>query len=122
MPSTDDTEQHKPIDVITLFHSPARPGSTRVLNLLKKISAEASEPPQQTQIPDHNEQSKVQREDFELDITEQPPTGDQLRTILEYVGARRAGDLVKGAKGEGEAMRRLTENGESFTRPVVRHT
>ena len=52
---------------------------------------------------------------------EDPPTGDQLRSILEYVGPRRAGDLIKGARGEAEAMRKLQENGESFVRPVVRH-
>lgn len=70
-------------------------------------------------MPDQSDQSKAQRTEFELDVTEDPPTGDQLRSILEYVGAKRAGELVKGAKGEGEAMRKLRENGESFIRPVV---
>lgn len=111
--------QHKSLDVITLFHSSARPASTRVLNILKQASAEASEPATHTQAPDRSGQSKVQRTDFELDVTEDPPTGDQLRSILEYVGARRAGDLVKGVKGEAEAMRKLQEDGESFIRPVV---
>ncbi|KAI9871005.1 MAG: hypothetical protein M1830_003541 [Pleopsidium flavum] len=112
---------HKSLDVITLFHSPARPASTRVLNILKQTSAEASEPATHTQAPDHSGQSKVQRTDFELNVTEDPPTGDQLRSILEYLGASRAGELVKGAKGEAEAMRKLQENAETFIRPVVSH-
>ncbi len=108
--------QHKPIDVITLFHSPARPASARVLKLLQQASAEGSESASSSQIPEQNENNK----DFELDVREDPPTGDQLRSILEYVGGRRAGDLIKGAKGEAEAMRKLQENGESFIRPVVK--
>ncbi|MCJ1363723.1 hypothetical protein MMC16_002832 [Acarospora aff. strigata] len=107
---------HKPIDVITLFHSPARPASSRVLKILQQASAEASEPPPE---PDQSGQSKVQSKEFELNVMEDPPTGDQLRSILEYVGPRRAGDLIKGARGEAEAMRKLQENGESFVRPVV---
>lgn len=54
-----------------------------------------------------------------MNITEDPPTSDQLRTILEYVGAKRAGDVVKDAKDEADAMKKLRENGENFKRPVV---
>lgn len=92
-----------------------------VLNLLHRAAADASDggPDAAAQIPDTSDQARTQRKDFELEVTEQPPTGDQLRSILEYVGAQRAGDLVKGARGEAEAMRRVAGSGESFERPVV---
>ena len=61
----------------------------------------------------------MERTEFELNVTEDPPTSDQLRTILEYIGAKRAGDVVKGAKNEADAMKKLRESGENFTRPVV---
>lgn len=38
---------------------------------------------------------------------------------MEYIGAKRAADLVKGAKDEADAMKRLREDGENFKRPVV---
>jgi len=82
----------------------------RVLQLLQRASAETSA---------DTEAAPQQRKDFELDVTESTPTGDQMRSILEYVGAQRAGELVKGAKGEAEAMRRVLDSGESFVRPVV---
>lgn len=92
-----------------------------VLKILQReASAEASEGSEAaSQIPGTRDQARVQRKDFELDVTESPPTGDQMRSILEYVGAKRAGDLVKGAKGEAEAMRRVMDSGETFVRPVV---
>ena len=71
------------------------------------------------QAGDHSAQDTTKRSEFELNISEDPPTSDQLRSILEYVGARRAGDLVKGARDEADAMRRLKENGDNFVRPVV---
>jgi len=55
-----------------------------------------------------------------LDVTEEPPTSDQFRTILEYLGGgKRVGELVEGAKDEAEAMKRLKENAKAFRRPVV---
>ena len=107
------------MDIITLFHKPSLPASTRVLTLLKQISAEASENATQDQSSDHAAQNKIQRSDFELNITEDPPTGDQLRTILEYVGAGKAKNLVEGARDEADAMRKLKEDSARFRRPVV---
>lgn len=52
-------------------------------------------------------------------MTEEPPTEDQLKSILEYVGASEISKLVKGAKTELEAVKKLKENGENFQRPVV---
>ncbi|MCJ1476150.1 hypothetical protein MMC13_004815 [Lambiella insularis] len=110
---------HKSLDVITLFHKPSVPASTRVLTLLKQVSAEASDTATEDQATDHSHQKKIQRSEFELNVTEDPPTGDQLRTILEYVGARRAKDVVEGARNESDAMRMLKEDSKRFRRPVV---
>jgi hypothetical protein len=87
-----------------------------VLTLLKQASAQASENATEDQASDHSAQNKIQRSDFDLDVTEEAPTSDQLRTILEYVGGKNAGRLVQGAKDVEDALR-LRENG--FKRPVV---
>ncbi|KAI4219992.1 MAG: hypothetical protein L6R36_007936 [Xanthoria steineri] len=112
---------HKSLDVITLFHKASSPASIRAQTLLKQISAHASESATEDQASDHAAQNKFQRTEFELNVTEDPPTSDQLRTILEYVGSGggRAGQIVDGATGETDAVAKLKENPDSFQRPVV---
>jgi len=111
---------HKTLDVITLFHKPAKAPSTRIANLLKQASAHASETATEDQASDHSHQThQTQREPFELDITEAPPTPDQLNSILEYVGAGKVGQLVKGASSPSDALKKLKENPDNFIRPVV---
>ena len=95
------------------------PASLRVLTLLKQVSAQASETATEDQAADHSHQNKLQRTEFELNITEDPPTGDQMRTILEYMGARHAGRLVEGATDSGDAIKKLGENPKTFRPPVV---
>jgi hypothetical protein len=112
--------QHKPLDVITLFHKAASPASVRVAAALRQASAAASETSTEDQASDHTAQSNaVRRPEFKLEITESPPTSDQLKTILEYVGAQRIGSIIKGATDEDEALRKFKENAENFQRPVV---
>ena len=113
-------EQHKTLDVITLFHRPSVPSSIRVLTQLKQISAHASETATEDQATDHTHQNKLQRTQFELNVTEDPPTSDQVRTILEYVGERKASQLVDGARDAQDAMRKLKEDSRRFKVPVVR--
>ena len=105
--------------MITLFHKPSIPASTRVLTLLKRAAAEASTTATEDQASDHSKQNRIQREQFELNITEDPPTSDQLRTILEYVGAKKAKDIVEGARDQQDALKRLKEDGGRFIAPVV---
>ena len=106
--------------MITLFHKPSIAPSTRIANLLKQASAHASETATEDQASDHSHQTHhTKREPFELDITEAPPTPDQLSSILEYVGAGKAGELIKGASSQSDALKKLRENPESFIRPVV---
>lgn len=62
----------------------------------------------------------MQRTEFELNVTEDPPTSDQLRTILEYVGGTRAKDVVDGARSEGDAISTLRQDPSKFKAPVVR--
>ena len=90
-----------------------------MLTLLKQVSAHASETATEDQASDHSHQNKLQRPEFELNITEDPPTGDQMRTILEYMGAHNAGRLVEGAKDMGDAIKKLVENPKTFKPPVV---
>ncbi|KAI9823477.1 MAG: hypothetical protein M1832_002488 [Thelocarpon impressellum] len=110
---------HKTLDVITLFHRPGVPASQRVLSLLKQASATASAHVTEDQASDHEHQNIAQRSEFELNVTEDPPTSDQLRSIFEYLGPQRAGDLVKGARDQADAMRKLKESADNFTRPVT---
>ncbi|KAL8700024.1 MAG: hypothetical protein Q9201_005670 [Fulgogasparrea decipioides] len=112
---------HKSLDVITLFHKASSPASVRAHTLLKQISAHASENATEDQATDHSSHNKFQRTDFELNVTEDPPTSDQLRTILEYVGpgGGRAGQIVEGAADEADALKRLKEDPSRFKQPVV---
>lgn len=64
-------------------------------------------------------QNKLQRTEFELNVTEEPPTSDQLRTILEYVGERKASQVIDGAKDTDDAIQKLKENAKKFRAPVV---
>ena len=112
--------QHKPIDIITLFHKAASPTSVRIAAALRQASAAASETATEDQASDHTAQSHaVRRPEFKLEITETPPTVDQLRTILDYVGKAKVGTIVKGATDQEEALRRFGEDVENLRRPVV---
>ena len=91
----------------------------RVNTLLKQTSAQASETATEDQVGDHSSQNRLQRHDFELDVTENPPTSDQLRTLLEYLGEQKAGHLVYGAKDAKDAMAKLRANAQNFIAPVV---
>lgn len=105
--------------MITLFHKASSPASLRVHSLLRQASAKASEYATQDQASDYNAQNQRQREDFELEVTEEPPTEDQLHSILEYLGPHRAGDVISGAKNESDALKKLALNKDSFQRPLV---
>ncbi|KAF1989229.1 hypothetical protein K402DRAFT_327611 [Aulographum hederae CBS 113979] len=106
-------------DVVTLFHAPSVSASTRVLTLLKQANANAVSTATEDQASTHHTQSKAERTEFDLDVTEAPPTADQLKNILEYVGASSAGQIIKGASNEAEALRKLKENDSNFIRPLV---
>jgi arsenate reductase-like glutaredoxin family protein len=93
----------------------------RVQTILKQASAMATEHATEDQASDYSHQTKTTQQPFDLNITEDPPTPDQLKSILEYVGAQRAGTIIKGAKDEADAMRKLKENADNFQRPIVRH-
>ncbi|KAI9725738.1 MAG: hypothetical protein M1828_002621 [Chrysothrix sp. TS-e1954] len=106
-------------DVITLFHKPSLQSSTRVLTLLKQTAATASETATIDQASDHTSQNQIQRSEFDLDITEAPPTSDQLSTIIGYVGAGKASKFVKGATSESDALKLFKQNADAFQRPVI---
>lgn len=91
----------------------------KVHALLKQASATASEHATEDQASDHATQSSPSKVEFELEIAENPPTTDQVRSILEYVGAQRAGEIIKGAKDDADAMKKLSESSSNFNYPVV---
>lgn len=112
-----NTGQPKTLDPITLFHNPTVSASNRALQILKSASASASEA-----------SSNSARGEFQLDVTTLPPTTEQLRSILDYLGAgptpRTPGEVVPGASDVKDALRKYTgmseqERGGGFARPVV---
>ena len=116
------TTQRKTLDIVTLFHKASSPASLRVATMLKQASALASETATEDQASDHSVQTEApasRREPFDLNITEDQPTSDQLLTILEYVGTAGIPAIVKGAKTQNEALRKFRESHDNFQRPVV---
>ena len=106
--------------MITLFHKASAAPSVRIANLLKQASAHAAETATEDQASDHSHQTQhTNREPFEVEVTENAPTPDQLNSILEYVGPAKASQLVKGATSQLDALKKLKENPENFVRPVV---
>ena len=104
--------------MVTLFHKPSLQASIRAHTILKQASAHASESATEDQASDHSHQNK-RSDPFELEVTEAEPTPDQLRSIFEYLGSGKAGELVKGAASESEAMKKIKEDGSLFNRPVT---
>ena len=111
--------QHKTLDIITLFHKAGSPASTRVANLLKQASANATSGATIDQASDHTAQTKTQRDQFELNITEDHPTADQVQTILEYVGKSGIPSVIQGARDEKDALKKFKESKDSLQRPLV---
>ncbi|KAL6917867.1 hypothetical protein ACHAP8_000229 [Fusarium lateritium] len=110
---------HKTLDIVTVFHKASSPASVRVANLLKQVSANASSGATLDQASDHSAQTAPIREQFELNITEDPPTEDQVKTILEYVGTGGIPKVINGANTEKDALKKFKESKENFIRPVV---
>lgn len=105
--------------MITLFHNPSVAASTRALTILKQASAHASTTSTEDQASDHSHQNKVQRSEFQLDVTEDPPTPDQVKSILEFVGSGKVGSVVQGANSVSDAVAKLKNDQKAFQRPVV---
>jgi hypothetical protein len=47
------------------------------------------------------------------------PTGDQLNSILEYLGPNAAESVVEGASGASDALKLFKQNEVVFKRPIV---
>ncbi|RMJ09738.1 hypothetical protein BHE90_011889 [Fusarium euwallaceae] len=106
---------HKTLDIVTVFHKASSPASVRVANLLKQVSANATA----GATLDQASETKPAREQFELNVTEDPPTEDQVKTIMEYVGTSGISNIIKGANNEKDALKKFKESKENFLRPVV---
>lgn len=113
-------KQHGAKNVVTLFHKPSSQASTHVLTLLKQANAQSAAHATEDQASSHQAQNKAERTEFELDVTEAPPTTDQLKNILDYLGGpSNASKVISGASDESDAMRRLKADGNAFQRPLV---
>ncbi|KAI1460062.1 DUF1687-domain-containing protein [Annulohypoxylon moriforme] len=111
---------HKPLDIVTLFHKAQSPASTQIAKLLKEVSASGTAAANVTDTPtDDQTQSKRLDRVFELNITETPPTSDQLQTILDYVGKDQISKVIKGASTKKDALEIFRQNAASFSAPVV---
>ncbi|KAI0450314.1 DUF1687-domain-containing protein [Xylaria acuta] len=110
---------HKTLDIVTLFHKAGSPASVRAATVLKQASANATEAATEDQASDHSHQTNPHRPDFELNITEEPPTQDQLKTILQYVDKSKISSIVQGASSENEALKKFKESADNFKRPVI---
>ncbi|KAJ8126134.1 hypothetical protein O1611_g7505 [Lasiodiplodia mahajangana] len=106
---------HKPLDIITLFHKASSPASVRAAAVLKQASAKATEAAAEDQPND----KPAYRSDFELNITEELPTADQVQTILNYIGKNKVSSIIRGATSETDALKKFKENIDSFQRPVI---
>lgn len=53
------------------------------------------------------------------DVVEGAPTADQLTNILEYLGPSKAGNVVEGATGSSDALRKFNAVNSAFQRPVT---
>ncbi|RDL40989.1 Thioredoxin-like protein [Venustampulla echinocandica] len=71
------------------------------------------------QASDHSAQTRLERSEFQLDVTEEPPTPDQLESIIQYLEPSKIPMIVKGARTQVDAMKKLKEDPESFQRPVT---
>ncbi|KAM3506842.1 hypothetical protein MY11210_007391 [Beauveria gryllotalpidicola] len=110
---------NKTLDIVTVFHKASSPASVRVTNLVKQVSANAQAGATLDQASDHSVQTKPGREPFELNITEDPPTTDQVQTILGYLGPGGISKVIKGARDEKDALKRFKESKENFLRPLT---
>lgn len=105
--------------MVTLFHSPSISSSNRVLTLLKQSRANTVATATEDQASSTEPLAADVRAEFDLDIREEPPTEDQLKSILEYVGSQNAGEVVKGAQTDNEALRVFGKDNGAFVRPLV---
>ncbi|GAO19387.1 hypothetical protein UVI_02052780 [Ustilaginoidea virens] len=110
---------HKTLDIVTVFHKAGSPSSARVANLVKQISANAQAGATIDQASDHSPQTMASRDPFELNITEEPPTVEQVQTILGYVDKKSISKVINGARDEKDALKKFRESKESFLRPVT---
>jgi hypothetical protein len=90
------------------------------VTFLKQHQANAQNPTTEDQAGAQAVPSATQRADFELDVQEDVPTGDQLKTILEYAGIGKAGTIVEGARDTSDAMEKVKRDAALFNRPLVR--
>ncbi|KAL2106009.1 hypothetical protein VUR80DRAFT_7427 [Thermomyces stellatus] len=115
----------KTLDIITLFHKANAPAPAPLVNLLKQAATNASQAANEAPsvgAPDSAPTSAAApttREPFDLDITDQLPTQDQVETILGYVKPNEISQVVSGANSVADAMRRFKMDKDTLKTPLV---
>ncbi|KAK1781027.1 hypothetical protein QBC45DRAFT_406455 [Copromyces sp. CBS 386.78] len=102
--------QPKVLDAITLFHKASNPASIRIATLLKQAAGSGAAVAQN---------APADKFDFELNITEEAPTTEQLKTILDYVGKAGISSIISDAQDETEALKKFKDNTDNLKRPIV---
>ncbi|RJE16828.1 hypothetical protein PHISCL_10835, partial [Aspergillus sclerotialis] len=101
--------------------------STRALQILKAASEASTASAAEANNNNANATQSTQRGEFDLQVTDVPPTTQQLQNILDYIASgptpRPVSEIVKGANDAKEALRVFAglseaERGERFFRPV----
>jgi hypothetical protein len=90
--------------------------------MLKQANANTATTAKEDQISSHDSNSAAQKKEFALDVTEQAPTSDQLRSILEFAGEEKVGSIVEGASDVADAQRRVRLDLSTLKRPLVSDT
>ncbi|KAF2753467.1 DUF1687-domain-containing protein [Pseudovirgaria hyperparasitica] len=106
-------------NVVTLFHAPSTASSVRALTIIKQHNANAVATATEDQASDHSTQPKTGQHEYDLEVREEAPTSDQLKSILGYIGAENAGKIVSGAMGVTDALKKVQQDGKAFQRPIV---
>lgn len=91
------------------------------MTFLQQHQANAQNPTTKDQAGAQAAPSATQKANYELDVQEDVPTGDQLKSILEYAGIGKAGTIVEGARDTTDAMERVKRDAAAFNRPIVCH-
>lgn len=99
------------LDAITLFHKASNPASIRIATLLKQAAGSGAAV---------SDNAPAKKSDFELNITEEAPTTEQLTTILDYVGKAGIPSIISNAQNQEEALKKFKQNADSLNRPIVR--
>ncbi|KAF2668973.1 hypothetical protein BT63DRAFT_478867 [Microthyrium microscopicum] len=96
-------------NAVTLFSKPNHQASASVAQFLRSANV----------VKEAGAKKDDSGSKFELTVSEEPPTSDQLRSILEFVGESNASKVVEGADNVEDAQRKVRLNADTLKRPLT---